>query len=232
MITNSEIKRFFRGCFTQGVLKPLMQLPKVALNTPSVQAHAGVLVPMCILGCLSGYTYHNWRKDEKSERAVDMLLNAQCGIATDHLEDGVAELGTNQMVFGDDEACAVVEPTARGVAILDKTKVEIKQHRRVKAGRNMRYMNCVIAECKAKFGVPVRDMSNLKAVNRYAVSLMQSHGLRPSHIRDHVGMIVNMVFVPTKSELEGLAMLNSSASNSKKIQYLLEMAAADVVRAN
>lgn len=163
---------------------------------------------------------------------VDLLLNADCGLATDHLEDGGAQLAMDELVFGVQEPTAVSVPRVRGVAVLDKSSVEVKLHRRVRVGRSMKYMNCVIAECKAKFGVPTRDLSNLKAVNRYAVSIMQSHGLRPSHIRECVAMVVNMVFVPTRAELAGLALLNSSASNTQKVQYFLEMAAAGVVKAN
>jgi len=209
-----------------------MNLTSKLIQVPTAQDNAVILAPVCILGCLSGYLYQKWRNDERKEQLTDMLLNADCGIATDHIEDGLAQLDSAELTFGDVEPTQTAVMTKRGVATLNKDSVEIKQHRRIRAGRSMKYMNCVIAECKAKFGVPTRDSSNIKAVNRYAVSIMQSHGLRPSHIRDCVSMIVNMVFLPTKAELEGLALLNSASSNILKIQYCLEMSAAGILRAN
>jgi len=257
MITNTEISKFIRGCVAQHILLPLCKLPTLLVNKPS-DTPTSVLLPICTLGLLAGYTYGKWRQDDIRERIVNDLLNKDCGLATDHLEDGhvdapnrgqvlTAEQQANVNGFAFEimrqnglqpenininEKEAEASPITRGIAKLDLKPVEIKQHRRVKEGRTHKYMSCVIAECKAKFGVPARDAANLKAVNRYATSIMQSHGLRPTHIREHIGPIVSMVFLPTESELEGLALLNSSSSNSLKIQYLLESATAGVIRAN
>jgi len=175
----------------------------------------------------------HWKEWAVKEKLVDGLLNAECGLATDHLEDGTTHLSNDQLVFGEqEEAVSIRTIDARGVARVDLSRVDVKQHRKVRRGRGMHYMNCVIAECKAKFGTPKRDASNMKAVMRYATSIMQSHGLRPSHVRDYVGMVVSMVFVPSKSELEGLQLLNSGAAVSRKLEYILESTVAGLTQAN
>jgi len=96
----------------------------------------------------------------------------------------------------------------------------------------MKYLNCVLTECKNKFGTPTQSEANSKAIMRYANNIMNKHGLRPAHIRKFLPMIVSMTFVPSKEELEALAMLNSVAASSKKIEYLLGSLGAGFTNVN
>lgn len=236
MITVNGILTFL-GDLTQGL--PQLTTRKQLLNVVARNAqcseatvgNAMLLTTFATLGSLTGMAYGSWLKKREEAKKVDFLLNSECGLATDWLENATS--------VTDFEEVAVKEPAAdraehvatkvvhrRGVAVLNMDKVQVKGHRKVRPGKQMPYMNCLIAECKVKFGVPTRNEANVLAVRRYVASLMTSHGVRPSHMAVHIPMIVAMVFVPSEAELESLALMNSAVSNSRKVEYLLGVAKA------
>lgn len=185
-----------------------------------------------------------WRREENSIKFLENIQSLDCGLATDHLEDSNAStvevLEGEQTTVYRGEICANEVPgyveaddlVVRGVASIVSTPVEVTAHRRVRPGRGMKYMNCVLAECKNKFGTPSATEANRKAVQRFAHNIMSKHGLRPSHVRQYLPMIVTMTFVPTKEEQAALVMLNSAAAVESKIKYLLSEAASGFISIN
>jgi len=175
-------------------------------------------------GLACGYLACKWTNDERECRYVDKILNDECGLATDHLEEGY---GLNdQFEFEQPvEVAANEEPSQRGIARLDHRLIDVAQHRRVRPKSQLKYMNCVMAEVKAKFGTPSCSEANRKAVMRFASSLMAKHGLRPTHIKKYLPMIVDLSFVPNDAELASIRMLNSSASTKSKIDYIVNSCA-------
>jgi len=153
---------------------------------------------------------------EPSEMAVIEGLNLPLAVipGPDHQQEGTSET------------------SLRSVGRLVHTPVEVRQQRRVRRGAGMKYMGCVIAECKAKFVAIDRNPTSIKAVNRFAASIMQKHGLRPAHIQQYLPMIVSMTFVPTNAEMEAVRLLNSLPSTERRLEYLVQQAISTVAQAN
>jgi len=73
-------------------------------------------------------------------------------------------------------------------------------HRVVEAAHSDTYARKVLDECKAKFGTPKPTEANHKAVWKFAVQIMQKHGLRPTHIARTVPYVAALVFEPSMEE--------------------------------
>lgn len=225
MITTS-FYRAAKGCFTQSILLPSMSLCSKALTAQNVVKESfpvlSVIGTTVALACLA----HRWITDEKSAKTIDKILNEDAGLATDYLEEGYGNDEEESTVAATEaEEETVVQHTKRGVARLDHTRVDVTQHRRVRTNKHMQYMNCVMSEIKGKFGTPTHNEANRKAVQRFANSLMMRHGLRPTHIRQYLPMLVDLSFVPSESEVESMRVLGSGASASTRIKYLLDCCA-------
>lgn len=226
MTTN--FNRLIKGWATQSILKPLSNL--IIDSIPQTTTVVGA-IGITTLALTSSYFKYKWNKEEWTYKFVENLERTDVGIATDHLEEGYgnsAPMEFNTPIPEEDGPTSagteneVNKTTTRGIALLSHAPIETTQHRRVRDGRKMQYLNCILAECKNKFGTPQQNEANLKAVQRYANNIMTKHGLRPTHVREYLPMIVSMTFVPTKSEIDALAMLNSTAVASSKIKYILE----------
>jgi len=229
MITTNDLTRFIKGQVTQLVLKPIMSITK-GIKLTSCDRSALLVSGACAVSACATYTYAKWVMQEIDGRRLKVLLNGDFGLATDHLEEGFGHATGMEL---DTNVCPAVKMetinSSRGVAVLDHSPVEVKQHRRVKENHGMKYMNCIISECKNKFLSPERTTANIKAVTRFANNLMVKHGLRATHIRKFLPMCVNMTFVPTDEELEGLTMLNSFPSTSRKVEYLVERSMSSIL---
>jgi len=77
---------------------------------------------------------------------------------------------------------------------LEVTPVKEKRHRRIGTHKKHAYASDVIAECRVRFGCPSNNPANRLAVRRYAMNLMYSHGLRPTHVCRVIDDIVEMIF--------------------------------------
>jgi siderophore synthetase component len=58
---------------------------------------------------------------------------------------------------------------------------------------------------KAKFATPQRTEANKLVVRKYLYDLCRERGLLARHINDHLDIATNLVFVPSRDELTGLA---------------------------
>jgi hypothetical protein len=85
--------------------------------------------------------------------------------------------------------------------------VEVKKHRRIR--KPNRYAAAVVAEIKNRLGCPAKTQANILAVRRMAVNIMERHGVRPTHVRQTVELVVAGVFVPDKHDLRGAKILQS-----------------------
>lgn len=98
----------------------------------------------------------------------------------------------------------------RGCGLIITAPIEIARHRKVRRGHRKMYSNCVIKECKLRFGVPSRNDANRKAIGRFADSIMAKHGLRPSHAAAALPSIVAATFMPSRAERQSARILASS----------------------
>jgi len=147
----------------------------------------------------------------------------------------IASHPPNELVFGDMvipihvvdgvvPACVPIEIMEEqgqefGTFELDATKANVELHRVVRPRNRSTYTNLVVAECKMVFGVPKATEANMLAVRRRAVALMKKHGVRPSHISALAPKIVELVFVPSRWELEAKKLGNSAVVYERTSQY-------------
>jgi hypothetical protein len=68
----------------------------------------------------------------------------------------------------------------------------------------LRYVTAVAYQVKLKFGTPTRSAANHKAVREYAVKKMKDHGHRPAHIMRDIELVVTLVFINTREQLNDL----------------------------
>lgn len=115
----------------------------------------------------------------------------------------------------------VIDPRAGvvGGVMYDGSTVRVDLHRRVKRRNRAKYTNLIIAECKMVYGVPKYNEANCKAIRRHAVKLMKNHNVRPAHINVLAPKIVEMVFMPTKFDLEAKRLAASPEAYRRLIEY-------------
>lgn len=146
-----------------------------------------------------------------NDRSADYDLYNKLGdgLAMDHLiEDGQANLLNPEDVSSSALVSSI--PSVEGITVvavpntsknvirdgmeLEMTPVKEKRHRRIGTHRKHSYASDVIAECRVRFGCPSNNPANRLAVRRFAMNVMYSHGLRPTHVCAVIDDIVEMVF--------------------------------------
>lgn len=110
-------------------------------------------------------------------------------------------------------------PEVDSVVVFCEDAVVVKRYRKVSTNKSHKYMNALVAECKLKFGVPVATTANCKAVRRYAESLMQSHGVRPTHARKYLPTIERLVFVPDRWQIEAAGLVAGKGAWRRFIEW-------------
>jgi len=110
---------------------------------------------------------------------------------------------------GGDVDPVVPQGVATSVYRLAQDVVEVKAHRRLR--KPDKYVRTVVAEIKNRLGCPPANAANLLAVRRMAVNIMEKHGVRPSHVRRAVELVVAGVFVPDEDDLVGAKILQSNS---------------------
>lgn len=185
--------------------------------------------------------------DVRDAKTVQQLLNKPTsGLAVDYVEEGgmvrkgaptppeITSVIRNPMAItiGDVE-CPTETPivmedcTDSPSAVIplfvemDNTPIKVSLHRKVKKDAGLKYMNACIAECKVKFGVPSNTEANKKAVERFASNVMKSHGVRPTHIRQYLPMVVKMVFVPDQWQIEAERLSGTRSAWEAVMSYLV-----------
>jgi len=121
------------------------------------------------------------------------------------VEQLIAPVLENVVVVAPDVAVvksAVVAGPSRNFTICQDV-VEVKNHRRVHKHMQEAYVYSVVAEIKNRLGVPKNNAANLLAVRRMANQIMVKHGVRPTHIRRAIELIVAGVFIPDDYDIQG-----------------------------
>lgn len=65
-----------------------------------------------------------------------------------------------------------------------------------------RFRAKVVLAAKAEYGRIKRNEANYMMVRKFLRDLMRTHGLRPSHIAQHVDVCTSLFFIPSKSEID------------------------------
>jgi hypothetical protein len=163
------------------------------------------------LVCRACYMYFKVKTSDGSEEFLSAIDSAEHGLAVDHLEDEIGYWAQSTSSSDDKDPEALCTPV-RGVAKLRTEAIEVVHHRRIRRGKRVPYIACVVAECKVKFGTPVDNAANHLAVQRFAANIMAKHGVRPSHVREVLPMVVVCTFIPSQYEREAAALANSIAA--------------------
>jgi len=128
---------------------------------------------------------------EVCENVLDNAVGNPC-LAMEYLENGV--------ILPD------VEPVQTGqFSGMEVPTFFLREHRhrRLPSSKRLRqsYMQCVVAEVKAKVGTPTDTCANRQVCRRIARSLMESHGLRPTRQAAALPLIVECVMTPSDEEM-------------------------------
>lgn len=174
--------------------------------------------PMLVAGCLVatvplavwGYRNQTLQADRVEMRsALDLQVNK---VAMECVSD-------SELSFGEARDAEWEEPQVTGNLVVSGEPVQIDLHRTVTRRNRATYTNLVVAECKLIFGTPKHSESSKMAVRRHAVRVMKSHGVRPSHINVMVAKIIELVFIPSKFELEAKRLASSPSAWERISQY-------------
>lgn len=92
--------------------------------------------------------------------------------------------------------------------------IEVPRHRRLPHPHRGDYVAVVVSEIKNRLGCPAPSAANLLAVRRMANNLMAKHGIRPSHTRASIELIVAGVFVPDDADQAAAEVLASVSVKS------------------
>lgn len=213
MTTYNELQRFlppYGGKLSESVKR---------WGTITAVAAVGGVVAYYLLDCALSSDGASVRRvadileSEANGLALDCLTNAagsQMAGPSDAADSGDAPSG---------EAPAASRGPAtalRGVAELDLSPVKLAGHRRVKKRCGGKYVSCVVAEVKCKFGLPTDNPANRLAVTRFANQAMVGHGLRPTHIRKFIPIVVEAAFVPDEYQVFAQTFARSNYARIQK----------------
>lgn len=152
--------------------------------------------------------------------AVDEGRSGGAWRASAHSPDSdYIQFGTYGAALGVDVGATVPTPTEVPITstaadwTLGGEKLEIKDHRRLR--HPGRYMRCIVAVVKNRFGCPIDNAANRLAVRRCALEHMVRHGLRPTHINQVIDRVVEHVFIPNDSEVYASRLQQSRAARQR-----------------
>lgn len=81
------------------------------------------------------------------------------------------------------------------------------------------FIGAVVRAAKVKFGVPEDILANRMCVRKFVSDMMEDRGMRPTHISEHIDMVVELVFLPNARELESARMRHSVAFMERRAKY-------------
>nr|WPR18237.1 MAG: RNA-dependent RNA polymerase [Crogonang virus 164] len=96
--------------------------------------------------------------------------------------------------------------------------IEVTKFRELPPKSRHDYVGCVVADIKNRLGLPTQNAANLLVVRRMALNIMENHGVRPTHIRDCIEMVVAGVFIPDEADQVSAEMLASLRTKRLKRQ--------------
>jgi hypothetical protein len=104
---------------------------------------------------------------------------------------------------------------------MDNTPTKEKRHRRLPRGRKhtINYVALVVCEIKNKIGLPEDNAANRMVAMRIGRTIMESHGVRPSHINQVLSTAVELVFIPNDAEVFSAMVRRSHAAAERKRSY-------------
>jgi hypothetical protein len=109
--------------------------------------------------------------------------------------------------------------SATAIETLDDT---VKARRVVRKRQKAPFRAYLVKIGKAKFGCPRRNEANLMCVRKFLYDACVSHGVLARHINENLDFAVEMVFIPTKSDMIRMAMRKTAAvSDCTKVAALL-----------
>jgi hypothetical protein len=133
-------------------------------------------------------------------------------------DDDDQTVNTFESVNGDDER---VPNIIINNMEMDNTPTKEKRHRRMPRGRKhtINYVAIVVCEIKNKIGMPEDNAANRMVAMRIGRTIMESHGMRPTHINQVLSTVVELVFIPNDAEIFSAMVRKSQAARMKKRAY-------------
>jgi len=125
----------------------------------------------------------------------------------------------NPPVVGDAQENLGCNDTASRNYTICQDVVEVKNHRRVHKHMQEAYVYSVVAEIKNRLGVPKHNAANLLAVRRMANQIMVKHGVRPTHIRRSIELVIAGVFIPDDHDILGAKVRASNIVRARVVDY-------------
>jgi hypothetical protein len=89
--------------------------------------------------------------------------------------------------------------------------IEVNRHRRLPHPHRGDYVASVVSDIKNRLGCPAPTAANKLAVRRMANNICCKHGLRPSHTRVVIELIIAGTFVPDDADLRAARILASAS---------------------
>lgn len=204
----------FHSCVVLGFLgyetisRPAGRDPNEVVKSLLEQEH-GVGVGIVHTPCDLWRGYKIWRTQDfaSDELETFMDLDVDDALAVELIGNGDAvHIGpTTEVASG-----------TNGVYTLDEEPISEKHHRRVHKRHAMPYAAIVLAEVRARFGVPTRSAANELAVRRYARDIMSKHGLRPTHMSKLLPYVCQTAFVPSDDDIRAASWGSSEAAVARE----------------
>jgi hypothetical protein len=64
-----------------------------------------------------------------------------------------------------------------------------------------RFQAWLVSKAKQEFGLPTRSKANFAMVRKYLRDYMREHGVRESHINQHLVISTALVFIPSEQDI-------------------------------
>jgi hypothetical protein len=87
--------------------------------------------------------------------------------------------------------------------------VELTHHRRIRKGRLSKARRCALSMAKARFGTPIRNAANQKAVHQFVYNILSKAGVQEGQMCTVIPSVVQLVFIPNRYEVEAHRMYSS-----------------------
>lgn len=175
-------------------------------------------IALLSLGILfeTGLTLGTWMQNKivARNKVLRALTTPNDELAVNCLEDGneynrslfqqISEdkLETRVTQFGVSRAPTITTMklgTTSNVNLCVEPYVE-KRHRRVKRNKRLPYVHCVYSEVREKFGRMEDSPANHMVVRKFAGDIMRKHGVRPTHCKLLLDIVVKLSFIYTKED--------------------------------
>lgn len=181
-----------------------------------------------VIVAYAGYRSYHWCKEWEYSILCRSIVDGNAdGFLADQLENGELAQGggvpsVQQSVIVDgvevDTQVLPIAAPSNDVVRLNVEHLEVLQHRRIKKGRLSKAKRLALAEAKSRFGTPVRNAANERAVHHMVYNSLKKLGMQPGQMCMVVPTVVEMVFIPNKHEVDARAMYKSLWSWWRRLQ--------------